>query len=81
MKLHPAIKLAKKLFKQNGMECLYAGSLSLHVICKEYNERPLIIDLKLSSQEDKAKIDVCEFSDKHSMFDQAMKLHGTVFSF
>lgn len=81
MKLHPAIKKAKILFHNAGMDTMYCGTLSLHVCCREYFERPCIVDLKLSSFDDVAKIDVCEFSAGHPMYEQAMTLHGTTFNF
>ena len=81
MKLHPAIKAAKRLFKQHGMECYYAGTLSMQVSCREYNDRPLIVDLVLSQREEKAKIDVCWLSEGHTMYAQARMLHGVEFAY
>jgi hypothetical protein len=81
MKLHPAIKKAKLIFKQHGLETHCSGTLSLHVICREYHPRPCIVDLKFSNMEDIAKIDVCEFSEGHPMWPAAMALHGHKFNF
>lgn len=81
MRLHPAIKKAKRLFKDAGMDTHYVGTLTLQVLCREYNERPLIVDVHCSCREDKAKIDVCWLSEGHTMYKQARALHGVVFEY
>lgn len=87
MKLHPALKEARKLMRKSGIDTHEVGSLSLHVVCPYqrgvYNERPLIVDIVLSHNEDGlAKFDICYLSDAHSMYkDVSEKFHGLVFRF
>ena len=47
MRMHPAMKQAKAMFRRAGIDVLAVGTLSMHVVCREYNERPLIVDIKL----------------------------------
>jgi Ni,Fe-hydrogenase maturation factor len=82
MKFHPAFKVAKKIAKQKGFDVVQCGTLSFHVCTREYNARPLIVDLILSAQEDKGKFDVCHLSEDHSMYQSARaSLHGLEFKF
>ena len=83
MRLHPATKAARKVLKQAGIDTLEVGTLSLHAIYRgqDYTTRPLIIDIKVSAYEDKAKLDVSWLSDSHPMYAEASKLHGTIFEF
>ena len=81
MSMHPALKVAKQIFRKAGIQVQEVGALSFHVVCKEWNERPLIVDLKLSSHENKGRIEVLWLCDEHTMYAQAMQLHGQVFEF
>lgn len=80
MRMHPALKAAMSMFRKSGMTVHQVGSLSFHVCCREYAMRPCIVDLKLSSHDNKGRIDVCEFSSEHPMFAQAMTLHNQEFT-
>jgi hypothetical protein len=81
MKLHPAYKAAKKLLHQHGFDVLQCGTLSAHIICRDYNDRPLIVDFILSAHDDIGKISVPWFNDTHSMYAEVSKLHGATFEF
>lgn len=88
MKLHPALKAARKLMRKAGIDTHQVGSLALHVICPyvrggPYNERNLIVDLILSSNEDGlAKFDICYLSSDHSMYEKVFRqFHGVTFRF
>ena len=86
MKYHPAMRGLKKLFRYSGLDIQEVGTLSAHVVKKyvrgEYEDRPLIVDIKISQYSDNiAKVDVCEFSCNHSMYNAAMKLHGLEFTY
>lgn len=88
MKLHPALKAARLLMRKAGIDTHQVGSLALHVVCPyvrggPYNERPLIVDLLLSANEDGlAKFDICYLSSDHSMYaDISRKFHGVTFRF
>lgn len=80
MRMHPAMKQAKAMFRRAGIDVLAVGTLSMHVVCREYNERPLIVDIKLSAEDEVGRIDVCEFCSGHTMYQQVLALHGTEFA-
>jgi hypothetical protein len=86
MKYHPALKAARVLFRKAGIDTHQVGTLALHVVCNErgvYNERPLIVDIKLSANEDGlGKFDICYLSEAHSMYRAVSeKFHGLTFRF
>ena len=85
MKLHPALKAARAVMRKAGIDTHQVGTLALHVVCPYergvYNERPLIVDIKLSANEDGlGKFDVCYLSDAHTMYKAVSeKFHGLTF--
>jgi hypothetical protein len=86
MKYHPALKAARALMRKAGIDTHQVGTLALHVVCNErgvYNERPLIVDIKLSANEDGlGKFDICYLSDAHSMYKAVSEqFHGLTFRF
>jgi len=87
MKYHPAMKSARALMRKAGIDTHQVGTLSLHVVCPYergvYNERPLIVDIKLSSQEDGlGRFDICYLSSAHSMYKSVSEqFHGLTFRF
>jgi hypothetical protein len=87
MKYHPALKAAQALFRRSGIDTHQVGTLALHVVCPYergvYNERPLIVDIVLSHNEDGlGKFDICYLSDAHSMYKAVSEqFHGLTFRF
>jgi len=82
MKLHPAMKKAKRIARRWGIDTYPVGTLAMHVVCREYSSRPLIVDVILSSHEDKAKFNVCYLSEGHPMYPQVRAaLHGFEFNY
>lgn len=69
MRTHPARTAAQRLLKKHGIPTHAVGTLALHVVCREYNERPLIIDIRCSSHEDGlARFELCHLYDAHSEY-------------
>jgi len=70
-KLHPAIKVAKKILAKHGVDIFPTGSaLSAQVVTPYirgvYDSRPIVIDLQISSNDDTAKLAICWLYEDHS---------------
>lgn len=82
MKIHRANRQAMRIVKKAGFDCHAVGTLALHIVSKEYSPRPLIVDVVRYGipDDDTFRIDVCEFSDCHPLWKQAMeKIHNQRF--
>ena len=81
-KLHPATKAANKILKKAGFDTFIYGTLSIQIMTREYNEYPLIVDVRCSSQVDNlARFEVCHLYDKHTEYAKVAKLHNVEFTF
>ena len=79
---HPAIKRAQKILKAAGLDTLRHGSLSLQVLAREYNTRPLIIDIRPDMWADNlARFSVSWLDSEHSEYPRAAAFNGVEFNF
>jgi hypothetical protein len=81
MKKHLASLAAAKLLKKAGFNFTETSTFVFRINTREYNERPLLIDLELSAHEEKGRFIVCHLSSDHSDYKKAMGLHLTEFNF
>ncbi len=82
MRIHPATKQAARIIRRTGFDCHYVGTMAMHIVCREYSERPLIVDVVRYGlpDDDTFRLDVCEFSESHPLFAQAMeRIHNQRF--
>lgn len=81
-KQHPAIKRAQRILKAAGLYTLRHGSLSLQVLAREYNDRPLIIDIRPDLwADDLARFSVSYLDSAHSEYSRAAAFDGIEFNF
>lgn len=82
MKQHPAMRAAARVLKAAGLDTMPRGSLSLRVLAREYNDRPLIIDIRPDTWADNlARFAVCHLDNEHSEYSRAAAFDGVEFNF
>lgn len=82
VKQHPAIKSGRRILKAAGIGTMPDGALSLRVLCKEYNGRPLRVDIVPDTWADNtARFSVSWLDSAHSEYPRAAVFNGVEFNF
>lgn len=76
------MKAAARILRAAGLVTMPRGSLSVMVLAREYNDRPLIIDIKPAAMADNlARFAVCHLDSGHSEYERAAAFNGVEFNF
>ena len=82
MRAHPARTAAQRILKKAGINCHVVGTLALQIVCREYNEHPLIIDIRCSRLDDNlARFELCPLFDAHTMYAQLLPFDKQEFKY